>query len=395
MRLPAGTRIYVGITSYETRMIKKAVKITGYLLFLILFLEVSLQAFYYTSSGSFLFKRTAVPIYRRDQYMGYSVKPNLSFHHATNEFYSYLYTNSEGFRTSQSHEEYAPSKDNSRYRVLLLGPSFAFGWGVNYEDTFANQLKTFLQAGGFAGGRKIEVINAGVPAIPAANQLNWFDSYGQKFSPDLVVQFIYGGMSVGDEAATDVEVNNEGYIVERDQTLAQKMQRKLKNSAVVYYAWVVSTTIRSAVNGRSNDRQVLGAGRKLEEQTRFDAEDKETRASLDFYHHLSLSASRASAKLLIVHFPLSYCVHREDISRWKHLGVQDVDGQIAFNEKFCGYLDQQSIPCLNITQDLIGEAQHSKERLYYWLDIHWTPKGNRVAAQSVARYLVSRRDSQN
>ena len=376
-------------------MIKKIIKTTGYLLFLLLFLEVSLQAFYYFSSGSFLFKRTAVPIYRRDQYMGYSVKPNLSFHHATNEFDSYLYTNSEGFRTSQSHEEYSLSKDNSRYRILLLGPSFAFGWGVNYEDTFANQLKNYLEAGGFAGGRKIEVINAGVPSIPAANQLNWFDSYGQKFSPDLVVQFIYGGMSVEDELDTDFEVNSEGYIVDKDESLAQKMQRKLKNSAVVYYGWVVSTTISSALHGRSKDRQVLGAGRKLEEQTTFDLEDKDTRASLDFYHRLTLSVSRGSAKLIIVHFPLGYCVHPEDISRWRHLGVEDVAGQIGFNEKFCGYLDQQGIPCLNITQDLIKEAQQNKERLYYWLDIHWTPKGNRVAAQSVARYLVSKPDSQN
>jgi hypothetical protein len=388
--MPVGTRILVVYQS-----LKKAIKITGYLLFLLLFLEASLQGFYYFSSGSFLFKRNAVPIYRRDQYMGCSVKPNLSFHHATNEFDSYLYTNGEGFRTSQSHEEYSLSKDNSRYRILLLGPSFAFGWGVNYEDTFANQLKNYLEAGGFAKGRKIEVINAGVPAIPAANQLNWFDSYGQKFSPDLVVQFIYGGMSVGDVPDTNIEVNSEGYIVERDETFAQKMQRKLKNSAVVYYGWVVSTTISSAVNGRSKDRQVLGAGRKLEEQTRFDAEDKETRASFDFYHHLSLSVSRASAKVIIVHFPLSYCVHREDISRWRHLGVEDVDGQIAFNEKFCGYVDQQGIPCLNITRDLIEEAQHNQERLYYWLDIHWTPKGNRIAAQSVARYLISERDSQN
>jgi lysophospholipase L1-like esterase len=366
--------------------------ITGYLFCLLLFVEVSLQAFYYFTSGSFLSKRTAVPIYRHDKYMGYSVKPNLSFHHATNEFDSYIYTNSEGIRTSRSREEYSLSKENSRYRILLLGPSFAFGWGVNHQDTFANQLKNDLEARGFAKGRKIEVINAGVPAIPPLNQLNWFDGPGQRYSPDLVVQFIYGAMSVGNEMDTDIEVNNEGYLVARNETFAQKMQRQLKKAAVVYYGWVVSITISPAVGRLSKNKQVLGAGRKLEEQTEFDAEDKETRGSLDFYQHLSVSISRAGAKLLVVHFPLSYCVHREDITRWRHLGVEDVDGQIAFNEKFCGYVDQQGIPCLNITRDLIREAQHNRDRLYYWLDIHWTPKGNRVAAESVAHYLVSQRD---
>jgi hypothetical protein len=127
--------------------------------------------------------------------MGFSMKPNLNFRHVTNEFDAYLYTNSEGFRTSQSHEEYSTVKDNSRFRILLLGPSFAFGWGVNYEDTFAKQLEDNLAASGFASGRKIAVINAGVPAMPPANQLNWSDSYGQKYSPDLVGTFLSQSVS--------------------------------------------------------------------------------------------------------------------------------------------------------------------------------------------------------
>jgi hypothetical protein len=371
-------------------MIKRSIKITGYMFYLLLFVEVSLQTFYYFNSGAFLFKRNAVPIYKPDRHMVYSVKPNLTFHHVTSEFDSYLYTNSEGFRTSRFHEEYSLSKEDSRFRVLLLGPSFAFGWGVNYEDTFANQLKNYLEAGGFAGGRKIEVINASVPAMPPSNQLNWFDNYGKKYSPDLVVQFIYGGMSVNDKMDTDLKVNSDGYVVRANVTRAAKIQSLLKNFALVHYGWVLYTTVNSAVGEHAKDKRIEGAGRELKEQTQFDPEEEFTRSSINYYRHLSNSVSSAQAKLLIVHFPLSYCVHRGDISRWKHLGVIDVDGQISFNEKFCGYLSQQGIPCLNITQELIGEAQHSQERLYYWLDIHWTPKGNRIAAQSVTRYLLSR-----
>lgn len=369
-------------------MVKRVLRVAGYLLYLLIFIELSLQAFYYLNSGAPLWKRTAIPIYRPDRYMVYSVKPNLNYHHATNEFDSYLYTNGEGFRTSRLHEEYSLDGGDPRFRILLLGPSFAFGWGVNHEDTFANQLKNYLEAGGFAAGRKIEVINAGVPSIAASNQLNWFENYGRKYSPDLVVQFAYGTMMEKAELDTTLKADDDGYLVTANATRAKKIQSVLKNFAVVHYGWVVYTKMSAALGTAPVEKRIEGAGKEIREQAHFDLNEELTRHSLNFYRRLGDSISAAGAKLLIVHFPLAYRVHREDVSRWKHLGVEDFTLDMSFNEKFCAYLSQQGTPCLNITQDLIGEGQRSPERLYYWLDIHWTPKGNRVAAESVTRHLL-------
>jgi hypothetical protein len=135
-------------------------------------------------------------------------------------------------------------------------------------------------------------------------------------------------------------------------------------------------------------RLVSGAGRQMQEQVEFTLEDESTRRSLNYYHALQSAVSGAAAELLVVYAPLSYCVHREDMSRWRHLGVADVDGQIAFNREFCACLARQGIVCVDATEDLVREAREQDERLYYWLDIHWTPKGNRVAAQSVAHHLL-------
>lgn len=372
--------------SYQT--MKKPLKMIGYFIYLVLFLEVSLQAFYYLSSGAFLFQRHAVPIYRSDQYMGYAVKANLSFHHVTNEFDTHLYTNGEGFRTSQAHEEYSIPSDQSRFRVMLLGPSFAFGWGVNNEDSFAEQLKKNLAAEQFATGRLIEIVNAGVPAAAPANQLKWFENYGQRYSPDLVIQFVYGGMWVSDAVDNHTRVDEKGYLISGNQNFRVRARSFLKNFAVVHYGWVAYTSIKSGATS-SEGKPVVGAGRDLEQQTRFDPQDAATRNALNYYSRLSASTANAKARLLIVHFPLSYCVHRGDINRWKHLGVTDVDGQLALNRRFCDYLNQQAVPCLDISQDLVDEAKRSDERLYYWLDIHWTAKGNRLAAQVVARHLLN------
>jgi hypothetical protein len=37
---------------------------------------------------------------------------------------------------------------------------------------------------------------------------------------------------------------------------------------------------------------------------------------------------------------------------------------------------------------LVKAAIDSPGRLYYWLDIHWTRRGNLVAARSVAQHLA-------
>ena len=137
-----------------------------YLVFLIVCVEVGLQGFYYVTAGDFLFRRVAIPIYAREPYAGYGNRPGLSFDHRTNEFHARYYINQAGFRVPRPDLEYTLAKPSDTYRIMVLGPSFAFGWGVDYELSFAGVLQRLLQERDFAGEKKIEIINAGVPAMP-------------------------------------------------------------------------------------------------------------------------------------------------------------------------------------------------------------------------------------
>lgn len=367
--------------------LRRAFKRLCYGLYLAVLLELVLQAFYYVGNRTFLFRRTAVPIYRSDEHMGFSVKRDLEFHHVTGEFDTFLHTNHEGFRTSSAHEEYAIPKPAAKFRVMLLGPSFAFGWGVNEEDTFARQLSEKLRDAALAGGREVEVINAGVPAVPPANQLQWYERYGRRFAPDMVIQFIYGSMWVNESPATDsFQVDEQGFLRRSNVSARRKFQEWAKNFATVYYGWVASTALRSKT-GSQPSGEVVGAGRALVQQFQFDPAREATRRSVRYYDRLKASVADGNARLVVVHFPLSYVVHRSDISRWSHLGVRNVEDQVRANEEFCAFLRARSVSCVNLTDALAKEAERSPERLYYWLDIHWTPKGNRVAAETVARLL--------
>lgn len=358
-----------------------------YLLFLAAVVECSLQAFYYVNAGDFLFARVGRPIYATDEYAGFWNKPHLSMVHNTNEFRTTIFTNSQGFRVSEQREEYPLAKPPATCRVLLLGPSFAFGWGVNYEETLAARLENLLEQGRFSGGRNVEVINAGVPSLPTSSQLNWFKHKGREYQPDVVVQLIYGSLIGPREPNDRFDVTPDGYLVEKNATQAARLKARLKNSAIVFYSWMAYSRLARPAETPGGNHAIVGAGRQLHVHSDFDPSSPEIAESLEYYEDLRASVEASGARLLIVHFPLSYAVHREDRSRWKHLGVHDVDEQIEINGQFCRELNDRGIDCLNITDDLI-QAAETGQRQYYWLDIHWTPAGNQVAARAVSRFLL-------
>ena len=357
----------------------------AYVLFLVVLVEGSLQAFYYVTAGDFLFRRVGRQIYTHNPYAGYWVRPNLDFEHRTNEFRTQVYTNSEGFRVSSAREEYAIPKPASTLRILLLGPSFAFGWGVNQEDTFAAQLERMLKGTPWTEGRELEIVNAGVPSMDPFAQLDWFLGHGRELQPDLILQFAYASMDV---APSGLEIGADGHLGYRTRGVKARRIEALKQSATVFYGWIVLTRLRSLLGEEAPSAEVQGAGRALVERQHFDPESPELARSLGFYQDLHRAAADAGGGLLVVYFPLAYVVHPGDAARWRHLGVRNIEAQRAFDAAYCSYIDARGVPCLDITADLIRAASNGSRRLYYWLDIHWTPEGNRTAAEAVATRLL-------
>ena len=375
-----------------TPVSRKALGILAYLVFLFVFVEVALQAFYYATAGDFLFRRVGVAIFAPDPHSGVFNRPGLELEHGTQEFSATYYTDEAGLRVSAPGARYVQDKPEGTYRVMLLGPSFAFGWGVDFEDTFAAILERELESRKFASARDIEVVNAGVPSMPAAPHLRWFEAVGRDYDPDLVVQFIYGSMVVPNRPQPDARVDDEGYLIPKDYRLGRRVRAQLKKFATVFYGWVLWTRLDSLLQEEqeADGGAVLGAGRELATAVDFDPRRDDVREALDFYEDLRRVVTEAGSDLLVVYFPLSYAIHRSDVSRWKHLGVHDVEAQIAFDRDFARHLSSLGLPTKDITGEL-AEAAADGERLYYWLDIHWTPAGNEVAARAIAEHLVETR----
>ncbi len=360
-----------------------------YIACLLLFVEVSLQSFYRLTTGAYLYVRDKPALLESDPSSGWTNRPGLSYRHVTPEFTADIYTNREGFRVSSAHEEYEKQRPRDTFRILLLGPSFAFGWGVNFENTFGAQLQQLLAKAGFANGLRIEVLNHGVPALPAANELEWLKQVGKDYTPNLVIHFVYGSLEVSPKPETDMIVH-DGMLLPTNPGVKELVWGYAKNAATVFYAGIIISSLSKVFWKDTAPGKIEGAGREMRNSPPFREQSPEISDSIMFYRAFRETVEAAGANLLIVYFPLAYVVHPEDRARWMLQGVENIEDQITFNKAFDSYLNQIDIRCSNLTDQFIQHATMEKRRLYFWLDVHWTELGNALAARLVADDLTER-----
>ncbi len=76
-------------------------------------------------------------------------------------------------------------KSDDVKRILVLGDSVAFGYGVPVEATFSDQWEKSLAK--TSGTMHWEVINSGVPAYTTVQEVRWCEVEGLKYQPDAVI----------------------------------------------------------------------------------------------------------------------------------------------------------------------------------------------------------------
>jgi len=91
------------------------------------------------------------------------------------------HTNSIGLRGP----ERSLKKPEGVKRILILGDSIAFGYGVAYEDTFAVKLEEMLNQSD--SGKRYEVIDSGVPSYNTLQEVTYFREEGVRLEPDIVI----------------------------------------------------------------------------------------------------------------------------------------------------------------------------------------------------------------
>ena len=106
--------------------------------------------------------------------------PNSVYRHITPEVDVELRVNGQGFRAD--HDLEIPKPDGL-LRIAILGDSFFMGYEADLEESFAGQIESQLAARGI----RAEVVNLSVSGFGTAESLVALESRGLPFEPDLVV----------------------------------------------------------------------------------------------------------------------------------------------------------------------------------------------------------------
>ena len=124
-------------------------------------------------------ERFAFSPYRPDGRLGFTLRPGVRVRHVDQDFSVSVAVNALGMRGPERGE----SKPVGTTRVLLLGDSFAFGWGVEQEEAFGARLERLLteRVG------PVEVLPAAVPGWSTDQQFIYLRTQGLALHPDLII----------------------------------------------------------------------------------------------------------------------------------------------------------------------------------------------------------------
>jgi lysophospholipase L1-like esterase len=140
--------------------------------------------------------------------------PQLSFAHVPNgEAFLMgvdIKINSQGLRD----HEYPLARTPGSYRIMMLGDSTTLGWGVRLEDTAAKILERELNESGTAGGKRFEVLNAGVGNYDTVQEVTYYETRGRAFRPDMVILVYF----INDPEPVPTE--KKGFLIDRSYLIA-------------------------------------------------------------------------------------------------------------------------------------------------------------------------------
>ncbi|HVO23184.1 MAG TPA: SGNH/GDSL hydrolase family protein [Candidatus Margulisiibacteriota bacterium] len=324
------------------------------------------------------------------------------------EFVVPVQINHHGLRDLERDYAKAPGM----FRVLILGDSFVEAMHVPLEATFPRVLEQLLD-----GGRRIEVMAAGVSGYGTASELLYFEREGARYHPDLVVLAFYPGNDVKNNSPTLEDKLKPAYTTDGAlQRVVGEAPRKqvhgwralLARSAAYHYlrkvlvtqhpqlaqtlvrhGWLQRDALPAAPerDGVPVDYGVYAAPLTPEWQEAW----AYTERLLD---QLQSATAASGARLAIAIVSSRDQVYpqwwREVVDTYPHMRSQtwDLDAPMQRIEAWCA---QRAVPCVALAGPFRERAAQDREPLHYHHDGHWTAAGHRLAA-SVLKEFFEQRD---
>jgi hypothetical protein len=334
--------------------------------------------------------------------------PNGHYRHASYEYSTSWDNNSLGMRD----REHPLQKPPNTYRILALGDSFVQGHGVELADTMVTHLEASLNVP--PRSQTVEVLNGGVFGYsPMLEYLYLRDLIGT-LQPDAVIVGFFLGNDVGEDAFYSAQAHtaSDGSISFDDREWPwSRIVQALDGTATVASSSAPGAN-PVAAGGETTWERIKDGLRSLRTvalvKGSLEARQYPARREREF---ALVRAHRGDVQydLGLINYPV---LDREQrLAYWEqsklYLGkiaalcrehgvrmillaippVERLTGETHLDEPYAVLDDfgkELAIPVVQLLPDFLGQ---SPDVLYYPYDRHWTPEGQRQAAQVLDREL--------
>jgi hypothetical protein len=313
----------------------------------------------------------------RSESLGFRLAPGIRTRMRGPEYDVEIATNSLGFRDDEI------DTTGDKPRVLLLGDSFAMGYGVERPKIFADLLEPEIPA---------QVVNAGTGGYEIVQQPRLLAELGPAFRPDLVLYTLYLGNDLAQndewEARSDGTLRNRERVYPVRQSSEVKLVRLLRN-----FVYGVRQG-RSEKEGEWLPFEGYLGLCELELGAEAVADyDESARLLVE----LAAGAWKLGAPLLVVLLPYRSMVEPDALASLERK-VPDLASRydLARPAREIGSrLRAEGIELVDATPWLVEEHRRSGERLFFPIDGHLTEAGHAALTARLAPLIREKLAARN
>jgi lysophospholipase L1-like esterase len=247
----------------------------------------------------------------------------------------------------------------SDFRVLSLGDSNTFGWGVRYQEAYPTVLAELLRE--TRPELEIHVLNAACSGYSTHQGLEMLKRRGLKYLPDVVTIWLGWNDSVVWDGMTDAE---HARLFAREHLLDFSATYRLLNY----------TLRRRTHDDVDEERQETRA--PLQRMPVADYQDR-LREMVELARATEVSPGRGARVVLI-----QGCFRGQIRSARKHGGRFELD---AHQKAMAEVAEQMDLPMLSVCDALLQAGARTKDFLDQG---HLNPKGLRIVANALFALLV-------
>ena len=307
---------------------------------------------------------------QRDPVRGWVNRPNIVVSYGEPEFVTKVSHDSHGFRGA----EVSPTPAPGRTRILVLGDSFAYGVGVEDDETFSAVLAR--------RDPTLDVINAGVNGYGTNQQLLLLRDQGRQLQPDVVLVAFFWNDAANNLHShvrfrledgklvypTPLDLPAEEIVAPRRPVLRQSYTYRFASDRLKVLGFRLKGLL-----GRPQAASWLREGEHAEAWE----------LAFALLREVNRVATEAGARMALVIIPDQVQVH----PGFETVGLTEDDYQVQ--DRLLRFAKQEGVPAIDLLPALRADHAAHGELLYYRRDRHLTARGHEVAARAIYEGLRS------